>query len=329
VDVLITPSDEISSLEVVAEDAGGRIVARARERGQDRALILCSATSAELSIAMRARGAQGLVAVVVGRSPSGAQPEISGAIPVERVTETRELTEARATHGRALEGQGLGAPKASTGTAKVGSRAAMPIDLPAGCARVDVLAGRPLAEFIAELWSDQGQWLAAERGGASAVLFACGAGGAARLDVEALARPGPFAIEVRKEPVAPAALVANPVAASRLLGRLVAGGGLGIGAASAAAAKVVTLEAGRQQSLPLQVPVQSCLEVIVALGAEGSGVDLRLFDSSTGESSLARGRYVASDRRCAGTSPAPGGIELRLAAGKGDALVLIRPAPRL
>jgi hypothetical protein len=171
--------------------------------------------------------------------------------------------------------------------------------------------------------------LAAERGGAAAAIFACGAGGAARLDVEALARPGPFAIEVRKDPVAPAALVANPVAASRLLGRLAAGGALGVGASSAASAQVVTLEAGRQKSLPMQVPVQSCLEVVVALGAEGSGLDLRLFDSSTGESSLARGRYVVSDRRCAGTTPAPGGIELRLAAGKGDALVLIRPAPRL
>ena len=324
-DVLVVPSDELGSLEVVAEDAGGRIIARARERGMDRTLVLCAASLAEVSVAMRARGSQGLVAVVVGRSAVGAEREIAGGTPILRVTETRELTEVRAAHDRALEGRGLGPPRASTGTARVGSRSTIALDLPAGCARVDVLAGRPLGEFLAELWTDQGELLSAERAGSAATLHACGAGGPARLDVEALARPGPFAVVVRKDPAAPPALLAHPVAASRLLGRLFSGGGLAVGASSAAAAQVVKLEDTRLRALSMPIPAGGCVEVIAALDREGAGLDLRLVDASSGESTVTRGRYLVSDRRCAGSAPAPGSAELRLASGKGAALVLIRP----
>ncbi|WP_159397619.1 hypothetical protein [Sorangium cellulosum] len=321
-DVLVSPSDEVASLEVVAEDETGRIVARARERGQDRELVLCSTVSFELSIAVRSRGTQGLVAVVIGRSQPGAEAEISGATPIERVTEGRELAEVRAAHDRALAGRGYGAPRVSTGAARLGSRTTLPIELPAGCARIDVLAGRPLADVLAELWSDAHALLGRARGGARATLFTCGGGGHARLDVESMAQPGPFAVEVRKEPKAPPALVAHPLAAARLLGRL---GAVGLVDASAAAgAQTVALDSARLKILPLQIPANTCAEVIAALDAEGAGVDLRLVDTSTGESSLARARHVVSDSRCAGAAPVPASIELRLAAGKGDALVLTR-----
>ncbi|WP_437807856.1 hypothetical protein [Sorangium sp. So ce1078] len=326
VDVLVSPSDEVASLEVVAEDETGRIVARARERGQDRLLLLCSTVSIELSIAVRSRGTQGLVAVVVGRSQPGAEAEISGATPIERVTESRDLAEARAAHGRALASRGYGAPRVSTGAARLGSRTTLPIELPAGCARIDVLAGRPLADVLAELWSDAHALLGRARGGARATLFACGSGGPARLDVESMAQPGPFAVEVRKEPSAPPALVAHPLAAARLLGRMSAAGLAD--AASAAGAQTVALDASRLKILPLQIPPNTCAEVIAALDAGGAGVDLRLVDTSTGESSLARARHVVSDSRCAGASPVPASIELRLADGKGEALVLTRTSSR-
>lgn len=327
-DVLVVPSDEVGSLEVVAEDAAGRIVARSRERGDERSLVLCAAAAAELSVALRARASQGLVAVVVGRSPAFAAPEISGAVPVAHVTETRELTEVRAAHDRSMEGRGFGAPKSSTGTAKAGSRTTLPLDLPAGCARVDVLAGRPLGEFLAELWTDRGELLLTERAGPAATLYSCGAGGQGRLDVEALARPGPFAVVVRKDPAAPPALVAHPLAASRLLGRLLRGGvtaGSSGSAGSAAGAQAVALEDTRLTSLPLPIPAGGCVEVIAALDRGGSGLDLRLLDTSSGESSVVRARHVVSDRRCAGASAVPGSAELRLGSGKGEALVLIRP----
>ncbi|MGK4003150.1 hypothetical protein WMF31_11045 [Sorangium sp. So ce1036] len=325
-DVLVSPSNEVASLEVVAEDETGRIVARARERGPDRSLTLCSTVSIDLSIAVRSRGTQGLVAVVVGRSQPGAEAEISHATPIERVTEGRELAEARAAHGRALAGLGYGAPRVSTGAARLGSRTTLPIELPAGCARIDVLAGKPLADVLAELWSDDHALLGRARGGARATLFTCGGGGPARVDVESMARPGPFAVEVRKEPKAPPALVAHPLAAGRLLGRMSATGPSG--AAAAEGVRVVALDAARLKILPLQIPANTCAEVIAALDAEGVGLDLRLVDTSTGESSLARARHVVSDSRCAGAAPVPASIELRLAAGKGGALVLTRTSPR-
>lgn len=324
IDVFVSPSDEVASLEVVAEDDTGRIVARAREKNQDRSLVLCSAISVDLSIALRARGTQGLVAVVVGRSAPGVAPELVGAVPIERVTETRELTEVRASYGRALAGRGYGVPRVSTAAARLGSRTTLPIELPAGCARVDVLAGRPLAGVLAELWNEGNALIGHVQGGAAATLFTCGPGGAARLDVEALARPGPFAVEIRKELAAPPALVAHPIAATRLLGRMSAAGPIDI--AAAASAQPVLLDAGRLKILPLPIPAGTCVEVIAALDAEGAGIDLRLLDTSTGESSLARARHVVSDRRCAGTTAMPASIELRLTAGRGEALVVTRPA---
>ncbi|EYF08584.1 Hypothetical protein CAP_4114 [Chondromyces apiculatus DSM 436] len=347
-DVLVVPSDEVGTLEVVAEDAGGRIVARARELGQDRGFVLCAGERAEVSLALRARGAGGLCAVMAGRSEVGTEGEIEGTFPIARVTETRALTVVRGVHDRAMEGRGFGAPRASTGTAKLGSRSSVAVELPAGCARIDVLAGKPLGEFLAELWNEQGELLVAERAGAAATLYGCGAGGQGRIDVESLARPGPFGVVVRKDPAAPQVLVKHPTAAARLMSRLIAGeggsagGGAGEGvrgaAGSAAGAQVVTLEEARLATVPLTVPVRSCSEVIVALDRQGAGLDLRLVEGGgtgdakggTGEgreareARVARGRYVVSDRRCAGNAPMQGAVELRLGAGKGEALVLVR-----
>ncbi|AKT39158.1 hypothetical protein [Chondromyces crocatus] len=332
-DVFVAPSDEIPSLEMVAEDAGGRIVARARETGSDRALVLCSATLTEVSLALRSRGAQGVCALVAGRSGVGAEEEIAASSVAVQVIETRPLSAVREGHERALKGHGFGPARASTGTAKVGSRSSVALDLPAGCARIDVLAGKPLGEFVAELWSEHHELLASRRGGAATTLYACGAGGAGRVDVESLARTGPFAVTVRKDPVAPAALVAHPLAASRLLSRLLAGAtgeGEGVsvlGAGTAAGAEVVALDDARLKRVPLSIPADGCVEVIAALDREGAGLDLRLVDAGTGEGQVARGRYVISDRRCAGSVASTGVAELRLAAGKGDALVLVRAVP--
>ena len=200
------------------------------------------------------------------------------------------------------------------------------MDLPAGCARIDVVAGSPLADVGASLWNDRGALLAEGRGGAGVALFACGPGGGARIDVEGLAHPGPYAIELRKDTAAPAPLVAHPLAASRLLAALDAGGAF-VSASSAEATKVVALEPGARVTLPLDAPAGGCVEVTAALDKAGSGLDLRLADASTGESTVTRGRFVVSDRFCAPRAGAKGNAELRLLAGKADALVLLRVLP--
>lgn len=327
-DVLVVPSDEVASLEVVAEDATGRIFARGREQGRDRTLTLCSAEAAQVVIAVRPRTSQGLVAVVIGRSQVGAEAEIAPSARIDHVTQTLDLPAARKAHEKALSARASYEPAkmVATGAARTGSRSAVALDLPAGCARVDVVAGKPLADVLAELWDERGALLGEGRGGAVASLFTCGAGGAARLDVEALSRPGPFAAEIRKEKAAPPALVAHPVAAGRLLARMNAGNAVA-SAGEAAGAQAISLDPATLKKIPLPVPANGCVEVIAALDTGGSGVDLRLVNTATDESTLARARHVVADRLCASSLAIAGAAELRLGAGKTDALLLVRPVP--
>ncbi|MRG98099.1 hypothetical protein [Polyangium spumosum] len=326
-DVFVSPSDELGSLEVVVEDAAGRILARGKERGRDRSIVLCSATTVEVTVAIRPRASAGVAAVVASRSAPGAGASLDVSARAEHVTETRELAATRAALAKDLAGKGLGPAKTVfTGSARLGSRTATSLDLPAGCARIDVVAGKPLADASASLWTDRGALLAEGRGGAGVTLFACGAGGPARIDVEALARPGPFAVELRKDDAAPASLVAHPLAAARLLAVLDAGGARA-SAAAASSAQVVSLDAGARVALPFDVPARGCVEVVAALDRGGTGLDLRLADASTGENTVTRGRFVSTDRLCAGDAGAKGNAELRLLAGKADALVLVRALP--
>lgn len=322
-DVLVTPADEVSSLEVVAEDSAARIVARGRDHGRDRSLVLCASTPAVVSIALRARGSQGLVALTVSRTAVGAEPEISEAARVVHVTQTLDLEGARKAIERSLSGRAYDPPRAiANGKALVGSRVTVPIDLPKGCARIDVIAGKPLADVTAALWDDKGALLAESRGGASAALFPCGPGGKARVDVEALESPGPFAVELRRDRAAPPLLLSRPVAAGRLLSRMSAGDDAA-DAALAAGATAVTLDSASMRVVPVPVAAGTCVEVIAALDAGGVGLDMRLLDGA-GQSTLTRSRYVTAGRICAAPGARPGSVELRLASGKADALVLSR-----
>jgi hypothetical protein len=323
-DVLVSPSEEVSSFELVVEDPSARIIGRGREHGRDRSIVLCSAVAAEVSIAVRPRASQGVAAITVGRSSPGAAPELGEGARVLYLTEPRDLDTAARALDRRLAPRGYDAAKTiGAGTARVGSRATASMDLPAGCARVDVIAGKPLAVVTAALWDDKGALVAESRGGAGAALFACGKGGKARLDLEALESPGPFSIELRKDRAAPPLLVAHPTAAARLLAR-VESGGESADASAAAAATLVPLEAGALKTFPLAVPARSCVEVIAALDTGGSGVDLRLVEAPGGEGAITRSRAVAGDRLCAGATALAGSFELRLGAGKADALVLTR-----
>lgn len=327
-DILLAPSEEVTSLDAVVEDARGRVIARTRERGRDRSAVVCAASRAEISVAMRPRASQGLVAVIIARSAPGASAEVALTTFADHVTQPRDLPEARGALERALAGHGYGPPRlAGTSSARTGQRATVAVDVPAGCARVDVVAGKPLGAFRADLWDDQSTLVTQAYGGAQATFFACGKGGSWRADVEALDAPGPFAVEVRKEKTAPAALVAHPLAAARLLGRLEAAG-TPVDASAAQSAQVLPLDAAALRTTTFAVPVNACIEVIAALDAGGQGLDMRVIDGTTSESSLVRGATVASDRLCAGGAPKSGKAELRLSAGKADALVLTRVVPQ-
>lgn len=326
-DVLIVPSNEVAMLEAVAEDAGGRIVTRAREQGNERWFVLCAADAAEFSLSVRPRSSEGLVAVVIARSAVGAQAEIEQGTMVDLASQPMDLQRARQWFSGRVAGKGDYGPAhlSGTGAARAGSRSTMTVELPAGCSRVDVIAGAPLVDVMAELWNDKNALWASGRGGAVASLFACGAGGPARVDVEAMGRPGPFALEVRKDTnkKPAAALLSLPVAAGRLLSRMSAGGGR---ADTQAAEKAISvgLDDASLKRIPLLAAPNTCVEVIAALDAEASGVELRIVDAKAQEVSLSRARHVTADRLCAGSGPAVGFAELRLRAGKGNALVLVR-----
>jgi hypothetical protein len=326
-DVLVSPSEEVGSLEVVAEDANGRIFARARDYGRDRGIVLCAKVTSTVAIAVRPRSSQGLVAVTIGRSAVGAAPEIAEGARMAHIHPMGDIDAARRTLERDLRASNYSKAKLEAkGTARLGVRTTIPIEVPAGCARIDVLAGTPLSDLAATLWDDRGQLLADTRGGGAASLFPCGKGGALRLDVEALESPGPYAIELRRDPAAPAALVALPLAAARLLGRLNAGGAVHPATVAAGAVRV-TLDPGALKRVPFTVAANACVDVVVALDAGGTGLDLRLIDATTRESAVTRARYVVSDRLCAGPAARAGAIELRLGSGKADALVLQQQTP--
>jgi len=325
IDVLATPSEEVASLELVAEGDGGHIVARADQDGRDRTLVLCTASGDSVTLALRPRGAPGIAAIVIGVSVEGAEAEVGRSVRVDHVTATQPLAEERKALGDVLTKSGYGAPKpVAIGDAKVGSRASTDVKLAAECARIDVIGGAPLGPLSAAIWDAQGALVAEAQGGTRATLYACGPARDARIDVEAATRPGPFAIESRSMP-APPTFVSHPLAASRLLERLY--GDATVRPAGLEAARVARLSPTTLVKEPIELAAGTCAEIGVALDASNqgfSGVELRLADTGAKSDTISRGRFVTADRACAGTTKRSMTAEIRVTTGDGDGLVLTR-----
>jgi hypothetical protein len=177
------------------------------------------------------------------------------------------------------------------------------------------------------VWDASNTLMASALAGDGPTLFACGKAGRGRIDVEALSRPGPFAIEMRRERSAIAQLISHPLAAGRMLAAL-DGRGDPVTTGVASDAKSLSLDPTSLKTFDLQLADGRCGDVVAALDAGGSGLDMRLVDNQNNEEfSLSRGRLVAEARVCAaGRARALRG-ELRLAAGKADALVVMRLLP--
>jgi hypothetical protein len=237
------------------------------------------------------------------------------------------LPESRAKHAARLESAGYRpAELVGEGALEVGRRSSQKVDLPAGCARLDIVTGAPVQGLQAWLWADDGALVAEQRGGGKLVLFACTQGGPARLDTEALLRPGRYAVEMRDERDTPAALRQHPLAAGRLLSRMLARGVVR-SAAQVGAPKTILLEPSRLHAMDVLVPVGRCVELTLALGPGASGAELRLIDKKRNvELELVRGTYSASARSCALERPDTLFVraEMRVTAGKADALVATR-----
>jgi hypothetical protein len=331
-DVFVVPGQDVSHLDVAALDDTGRVVARAAARGRERFILLCSPDKLPITIELRPQSGQGFVALVLSQSRDRTLPVSEARVPVVELAPISTLTEAREKLDGYLDGQGYGATKkVAEGSLAVGRRESVSLDLPSGCARLDVLGGRPLRGVEAWLWSSGDELLSHARGAGTVTMFACGSGSAARVDFEALAHTGPYALEMRPVSDVPRVLVDHPLAAARLLGRMHERGVLRR-FAHVGAPKAVQVAATKRASIDVSVPFQRCVDVTFALGPGASGAEVRLIDSRTNaEVDLGTGTVSAAARACALTGVASLKIraELRATAGATDALVATRMlAPR-
>jgi len=330
-DLLVVPSDEIVALDVTLLDAEGRIVGRARSSGRDRSLVACSPTPTAVTFELRPHLGIGLAIAMMSRSREGSESDIeSNALrldlfPTEGVGPERDRLAAE------LARQGLPAGRLiAVGTLALGQRKSLSFEVPRGCSRLDVVAGAPLRGVDAWLYTESGSLLASSSG-PSPTLYACGPAGRVRLDAESLARPGPFALELRSEAQTPPALVDNPLAASRLLSRMVERGVISLTRRVGAVYShpVSSTALSRQKLL---VPAGRCLDVTGAIGPGASGLELRLVAGGDRELALGRGEYATSARACAvDASGADLVAELRVATGSATALLtahLVDPRAR-
>jgi hypothetical protein len=325
-DVLVVPSAEVSHLDVAALDEPGHIIGRAAAAGRDRALIVCSPQKAALTIEIRPHVGRGVAAVVLARTPEGGSKDLDVRTIAYDLAPVGELSDTRGKHATRLEALGYGKAKLiGEGTLEVGRRSSQTLDLPAGCARIDVLAGRPVRGLEAWLWSADGSLLARERGSGRASMFACTAGSKARLDLEALTLPGKYAVELRVEREVSGVLAQHPLAASRLIARMQARG-VARSARQAGAPTAIALDPHRLERRHVLVPLRRCVDLTLALGAGASGAELRVVDARTGdELELSRGTYSTSTRLCGlGRGELRATAEMRVATGSTTALFATR-----
>lgn len=323
-DVLVLPTEELVGLDVTVLDADGRIATRASIWGRDRTSVVCASMKTALSVELRPRAGHGLAAVVLSRSSTFDQHELPGSVPITQIGTSLDI--GRAREQRAKELRELGYPKGTavgSGKAEVGRKTSFDIDFPEGCARIDVVGGKPITGLLVDLWDANGKLLASADGESAPFVFVCGQGGRGRIDVEAMSRPGPFAIELRSERESPAHLRAQPIAASRLLRHLATRAR--VTASSAADAHEISLDAVSSKSFELSLAPGRCVDVVAALDGGGSGLELRVLDADGSEISFGRGDALAATQACAEGRSRGMKAELRLGAGQASALVLVRP----
>jgi hypothetical protein len=181
------------------------------------------------------------------------------------------------------------------------------------------------------LWDEDGRLLAVDKDGARATLFVCAPAGTVRLDAEALVRPGQFEVELRREGETPKVLEKYPLAASRLLARMLDRGVI-LNAHQVGAPRSFELVSDRLARMDVLVPVGRCVDLTLALDRGASGAEIRLIDKQTEEEiAMVRGSSSASARACALDRPTTlnAVAEFRVTAGSSTGLVATRMlAPR-
>jgi hypothetical protein len=321
---LVLASDELSRIELTALDQNGQILGRAAPLGRDRSLVVCSPLTSPVSFELRPQGGRGVAVLVLSQTEPGTQEDIDDAWRIE-LYESGSLDDARQKTAARLEG--LGYPRAKvlkTGSLQPGRLDSAAFALPKGCSRLDVLAGAPVRDMSARLWSADDSLIAESTDRAAPVLFACSNGGPVRLDTESLARPGAYSVELRVEPEIPVNLLGSPLAAGRLLTHMLEHGLIRSGA-QAGKISHHNVSPDHLDSEEILVPLGRCVDVTLALGPGSTGAEVRLVDIASGEElALSRGTFATSAQACAVDAHSGGTVharaELRVAAGHGEAL---------
>jgi hypothetical protein len=325
---LFVPSEDVSHLDVAALDDQGRILGRAVGSGRQRALVVCSPITTEITFEVRPHAGRGLAVAALSRSVAGTESDIDAEVVRRDVYPSGDAKRELDTALERLRRWGYvtAAPLAKLDI-QVGRRTSRSVSLGAGCTRLDVVGAAPLRGVDARLWSDTGALRATGTGGGSATLFACGAG-KLRLDVSALLAPGPVSIVANREESVPAELTRAPLAGGRLVSRMVARGVL-FRADAIGKVTELSLTAERLTTVPVRVPVDRCLDVNVAIEGPAAGVELRAVEQDTElELDSAVGESGASTRLCGYGRGARGSldarIELRVVSSTGSALLATR-----
>ncbi|MEM1034294.1 MAG: hypothetical protein AAGN82_28415 [Myxococcota bacterium] len=328
-DVLAVPDDDVPAvdLSVLAED--GRIVARGRSPGRDRATVVCSSVGQTVTVAVRPRAAAGLVAVVIRRSAPGAIDELDADVGLNAVTPLGPLASSLARlKARRLSRAGWGASEELARSIVVPTRGMtrVPLTLRAGCSRYDVVGGAPLGGFTATLWRrDDGVRLAVGRGGEVATGFACAAATttAAELELAAVDRPGPAAVLLRRIDDVPPALTASPRAAGRLLGRFEGLQREPITPRDLEELGGQRVEVGQRAVRRVALGAAQCVDVVAAVDGAPQPLSLRLEDAAGSVRAATTGFGVASVHHCRGEDDDDGArLALQLEVRRAPTVVL-------
>ena len=325
VDAVIVPDLDVALIDVEAFDGEGRVMARAREGMGARTLTVCSAISMPGSLSVRPHVGRGLAAVVLGRARGEVARDLSVRPDVAWTAGTEPLESASGARNALLAKSGYAGPSSTaTGSLVLGRRVSVPLDVrPLGgaCARIDVVAGAPLALIDARIWDDGGSLLASAEASSSLALFACGKGNM-RLELETRGRPGPFAVLMRQERWKDAAFLAHPLAASRMLAGAAAGPEMLL-EGKEGPPRELSLDAARAHAWTETIPAGRCVRVTIGAQGEGAGIELRAVDPVDGSDyDRSEAAYAATVRACAPPAIArQARFEVRASAGRMEAIV--------
>jgi hypothetical protein len=323
VDVLVIPEDGVLSMELDVVDADGREVANARDGGKDRSLVLCSTFAMTGSLRIRPHVGAGLAAVVIGRTPASSAPDLATHVELLWYATARTVEQTRATFDAAFAKRGYAAPTVfGTGSLTAGRRLGLAGEVPSGdaCARIDILAGAPLALFAARARDDKGTLLGAGEGASAVTVYACGTT-KAELDLDAYGRGGPFVALARSERWKSPIFPKKPTASSRMLGRSLSEPGAPL-EGTPGDVRAVTLDATHLEKWEVSVAAHACAEIAVGAEGEGTGLSLSAVDVASGEElDRSHGATSAFVRVCSGEAVRRVRIELSATSGKLDAVV--------